>query len=343
MPPSFTSATNADATRADATRADAASADATTAILDEAADWMVLLNDAQVSDADRRAWMDWRARSPAHEAAWQRAERLLARMRVLPPPLAMPALDRPAQPRRRAALAKLAALALAAPAGWAAWQVARDTGWASEYRTATGERREAVLADGSRVILNTASAIDVIDGATERGIRLRAGEILIETAPDHARQRPFRVYTRQGRVEALGTRFNVNQRTDATEVAVLEGAVRLEPALGVSADAIVLPAGQQARFTSSGLSDPQPLAPGATSWTRGMLMADGLALSAVAAELSRYRKGVLRCDPAIADLRVSGTFPLQNTDRALAMLAATYPVDISTHLGGYWLTLVPRR
>ncbi|MFJ1300650.1 FecR domain-containing protein [Pseudomonadota bacterium AL_CKDN230030165-1A_HGKHYDSX7] len=323
MPPSFT-------------------ADAASAILDEAADWMVVLNDAQVSDADRRAWMDWRARSPAHEAAWQRAERLIARMRVLPAPLAMPALDRPAQPRRRAALAKLAALALAAPAGWAAWQVARDTGWASDYRTATGERREAVLADGTRVILNTASAIDVIDGATERGIRLRAGEILIETAPDHARQRPFRVYTRQGRLEALGTRFNVNQLADATQLAVLEGAVRIEPALGVAADALELQAGQQARITSR-TSEPRPLEPGATSWTRGMLMADGLALSEVVAELSRYRKGVLRCDPAIGGLRVSGTYPLQNTDRALAMLAATYPVELSTHLGGYWLTLVPRR
>lgn len=166
MPPSFTPATNADAASADAARADAASADATTAILDEAADWMVLLNDAQVSDADRRAWMDWRARSPAHEAAWQRAERLLARMRVLPPPLAMPALDRPAQPRRRAALAKLAALALAAPAGWAAWQVARDTGWASEYRTATGERREAVnrSAEGirERPVMVAAAAINAV-------------------------------------------------------------------------------------------------------------------------------------------------------------------------------------
>jgi transmembrane sensor len=44
------------------------------------------------------------------------------------------------------------------------------------------------------------------------------------------------------------------------------------------------------------------------------------------AELGRYRRGVLRCDPAVAGLRVSGAFPLDDTDRALQLLADTFPV-----------------
>ena len=72
-----------------------------------------------------------------------------------------------------------------------------------------------------------------------------------------------------------------------------------------------------------------------------MLLADGMPLGVLAAELARYRKGVLRCDPAVANLRVSGTFPLADTDRSLAMLAATYPVVVASRLGGYWVTLGP--
>ena len=43
----------------------------------------------------------------------------------------------------------------------------------------------------------------------------------------------------------------------------------------------------------------------------------------------------------MANLRVSGTFPLADTDRSLAMLAATYPVVVASRLGGYWVTLGP--
>ncbi|MNT75259.1 fec operon regulator FecR [compost metagenome] len=73
-----------------------------------------------------------------------------------------------------------------------------------------------------------------------------------------------------------------------------------------------------------------------------MLLADNLPLSDFVTELARYRRGLLRCDPAIASLRVSGTFPVGNPRQALAMLEATYPVDIASRLGGYWITVLPR-
>ncbi|MGB3436271.1 FecR/PupR family sigma factor regulator, partial [Achromobacter sp.] len=46
-------------------------------ILDQAAEWLVVMHAGAVSAEDRRAWMNWRARSAAHEQAWLRAERLL--------------------------------------------------------------------------------------------------------------------------------------------------------------------------------------------------------------------------------------------------------------------------
>ncbi|MCY1509429.1 Protein FecR [compost metagenome] len=143
-----------------------------------------------------------------------------------------------------------------------------------------------------------------------------------------------------GTLEALGTRFSVcKEAGGATHSAVLEGAVRITPE---RAAARVLPAGQQARFTADGIDDFRPTDASVLAWTQGMLLADGMRLADFCAELSRYRPGLLQCDAAVAELRVSGAFPLADTDGVLRMLVSTYPVDAATRLRGYWVTLVPR-
>ncbi len=311
-------------------------------ILDEAAGWLMRLHAGAVSDAERAACERWRRRSPAHASAWARAEQLMDKLGGLPPALAMPALDRPGRPARRAATARLALLLAGVPAGWAAWRLAPWPEWTAAHHTAAGERRELRLADGSRVTLNTASAIDVRFDAAQRVVLLRAGEILVRTAPDTAAaHRPFLVVSAQGRLEALGTRFNVRQEAGLTRVAVLEGAVRISPGQAGAAERI-LPAGEQASFTAASMSGATPADYTIAAWTQGMLVADKMPLAGFAAELARYRTGVLRCDPAVAGLPVSGAFPVADAGRALAMLVATYPVD-AIERTRYWITLVPRR
>lgn len=68
-----------------------------------------------------------------------------------------------------------------------------------------------------------------------------------------------------------------------------------------------------------------------TSWTKGILSFSDKPLGEVIATLSRYRNGVLRCDPAVAGLRLSGTFPLKNTDAILNVIAQTLPVKNSVY------------
>jgi transmembrane sensor len=318
--------------------------------LDEAADWLVRLNDSAATDDDRRACERWRLSHPDNARAWARAELLMNKLGGLPSALAMPSLSRPArsvqptQAGRRAAVARLAALLAAVPAGWVAWQLASERGWTAEHRTATGERRELRLADGSRLTLNTASAVDVRFDAAQRLVVLRAGEIWIATAPDTGgAHRPFRVATDSGTMEALGTRFSVRREGSATHVAVLEGAVRLSPGGRGAPAPRVLQAGQQGRFTAESFDGNfTPADEADVAWTQGMLLADKMRLADFAAELSRYRPGALHCDAAVADLRISGAFPIADTDRVLGMLVSTYPLDAVTRLRGYWVTLVPR-
>jgi transmembrane sensor len=58
-------------------------------------------------------------------------------------------------------------------------------------------------------------------------------------------------------------------------------------------------------------------------------------------ELARYRSGHVACDPAVAGLRVSGTYPLADTDRVLAILGKSLPVAVE-YRTCYWVRVVPR-
>ncbi|WP_411384944.1 FecR domain-containing protein [Pseudomonas sp. MPB03] len=311
-------------------------------VLEEAAEWLMRLSERDLSDSERAEWECWRASSPERGRAWSRAQVLQGKLGGLPRSLAMSALDRPSNPERRTALGKLALLLAVVPAGWGSWKLAQSQQWSADYRTAVGERRELTLADGSHITLNTDTAIDVLFDTRQRLIQVREGEILVQTAPDASPQaRPFLVSTREGRMQALGTRFTVRQLPSTTHLAVLEGAVRIELADARQAAPLVVNAGQRTDFSAQAFGPLRPADRNVGAWNQGMLMADKMRLADFVAELARYRRGFVRCDPAIAELRVSGAFPISDTQRTLNMLAQTYPILVSGHLSGYWVTLSP--
>ena len=304
------------------------------AVVREAAQWLMRLHAGQATEAQRAALAQWRNADPVHERAWQRAEQLSGKLGLLPPDLGLQVLDRPRRaPRRRTALQALLLVAGAVPTGYLAWRATQptDTGWTAAHRTATGERRNVVLPDGTQLQLNTDTAIDVRFG--DGGLRLlvlRHGEVSIETGADMPQQRPFLVETRHGRIRALGTRFVVRQlAADAiTQVAVQQSAVEVRPANAHQHSAIVQ-AGLQTRFDANGLQPIVPADPQQATWTRGLLFASDQRLADFATELGRYRPGLLRCAPEVAELRISGVFRLDDTDAILDALPHTLPVHVA--------------
>jgi transmembrane sensor len=307
--------------------------------LEQAAEWLVRLQDGASSD-ERAACEQWRSSDPQHALAWERAQRLLDKLGTLPPELAMPVLNRAPDSARRAAVTRIVALMLTLPAGWAGWRYAQAQPWSGDMHTAVGEQRMVTLDDGTSVTLNTASAIDVRFTRSERRIVLRTGEFLVRSghAPDN---RPLRVSTAEGMLQPLGTLFNVRRHACSTDLAVLEGAVRITPA-DAADEALVIDAGSQTRFNARHIAPIRATDPAMTAWTTGMLLADQMRLDALVAELSRYRNGLVRVDPAVAALRVSGAFPIADGERTLDMLVSTYPLDAVQRLRGYWITLIPR-
>lgn len=313
-------------------------------IVEEAARWLVKVHEGGMSDQDRQALQAWRAQHSEHERVWQAADALARTMGSIPPQLGMTALTGGRRKQRRLMIKTLAVLLTTGPGAWLVWRHGGAEWIAAEraaYRTGTGQTRAIVLEDGSRVVLNVNSVLDVAYTEHGRVLLLRAGEIMVQTAKDAA-GRDFFVQTSHGTIRALGTRFLVLRQAgdDHSTVTVLEHAVEVRPLLAApTTPATRVEAGRQLRFTASGTGELQAVPRGSDAWIDGMLVADNMRLEDFLAELARYRSGVIHCLPEVANLRVSGVFRTDDTDQALATLEEALPIAVRLRTR-YWVTVM---
>lgn len=304
--------------------------------LDAASLWFVRQTDSDFSEADRVAWLAWREQSPANEAAWQAIEQVTQKF-VLPgvaTSVGIAALDRPASPARRRALQQLAVLFALGGASWAGYRQLPWQEWRAEYVTAVGEQREIYLPDNSKVTLNTDSALDVFFTANERRLLLHKGEVFIETAHAKTEQRPFVAASQHGDVHALGTQFSLRTGREESQVDLFDGAVEIHSSQ--SQLKLRLNAGETTRFTHTSIVSPTPLFSDTPRWLNGILVADNQPLSEFIAELSRYRNGYLLADDSLKNFRISGAFPIADTNAILDSISRTLPVSVQ-RFTNYWV------
>jgi len=307
------------------------------ATLEAAAEWYAELREAgpeSPAHADHQVWLN---HSAEHRRAWARIETLEARLDDAPSGVLRRTLEA-ARAARQQALRLLTVLVVVGGALAGGLQTELHRHLMADHATGTGERDALRLADGSRLALNTATAVDVHFDEQYRRIHLIRGEIQVTTAADD-RGRPFIVTTDQGRIRALGTRFLVRSEDGASRVSVLEHAVVIRPA---ATDATTrIDAGHQARFTRHRAAAVEPIAGQPQAWTRGQLIVSDWALGRFLDELARHHPGVVGYTPATAELRISGAFHLDDTDAILASLADTLPVRIR-RFTPYWTRVEPR-
>lgn len=296
-----------------------------------AAQWLALLESGYANDDDHLKLQHWRDSSSQHERAWHKVQQLRQRFSALPSNLAMATLDRPDHARRMLLKRALGVAALV-PAAWLlSRQLPLDV-WRADLQTSTGEHKRLPLADGSTLQLNTASAVNVDLGA--RRLTLVRGEMALNV-PGNS---PLTLEAPFGRIIVSQSEVCVRLTADACQVSVVSGTVRLQPLLG---PLLALSAGQQVSLQRNGAGPVRlfdALLPG---WRDGVLMAQNQPLGDFLRELSRYRTGLLRWEPELEALRVTGSFRLDNTDRVLSLLAASLPVEVQMRTR-YWVTLVPQ-
>jgi transmembrane sensor len=212
----------------------------------------------------------------------------------------------------------------------------------ADHVTGVGEVAQFKLPDGSIAMLNTDSALSVGYDGSERRINLLRGEAWFKVRKDAVH--PFRVHTRDGVAEAVGTAFGVRRGDDSVTVSVTEGVV------AVTAPEAVLPSELQPVKVAAGLqsSYARGHAPGAATafdaqvalaWRTRHIVVDDMPLRAAIDELNRYRSGrIVLMDSAHADAHVSGVFAVNQLDEGVAGLAATQGLRV-TYLTPYLMIL----
>ena len=197
--------------------------------------------------------------------------------------------------------------------------------WHADFATATGERRRVALGDGVEMMLNTDSALDV----QGRELLLRAGEVLVDGGQWHLR-------CRFARCEGHQARVLLREWDGYSEIRVERGEVRVVASAGQrllqAGDGLIVSARE---MTSLGRGAIDPFA-----WTRGLLMVSDIRLADFLAEAGRYRKGWLGCDPAVADLHLSGVFRLDEPEVMLRNITHLLPVKVIERTR-WWVRVVP--
>jgi transmembrane sensor len=299
-------------------------------VIDQAIAWAVKIDFNAPDTATQSAFDAWLSADLLHATAWHRIQSLKHDFANLPPKLALDTLQ--------AAEAKLIAngvsrrqmlklLSIAGVIGAAGWIAREQTPWQR-------------LSDGTRLVLNTDTAVSIKLAGEQRVIVLRRGEMLATTGPDLGlpSRRPFWVDTSFGRMQALGTRFAVRLDGDDARVTVQEGTVEMHTA-STGRSAIARP-GESWRLGADRLTRMSQSALDPMSWTDSVIKARQMRLADLLAELSRYRRGRIFCDPAVADLPVSGIYQVDDTDRTLAFLAQTLRLRID-YRTRFWVTVGP--
>lgn len=296
----------------------------------EAASWFATLNQKRVAASDITAFSQWR-RTPANAEAYARIETMWEAAGSLKGDADIAALTAGARARADASRKLQGRLAKGLiPIGAVATVAAVVVGvtmWSARplsYETGLGERRIVVLADGSKVTLDTESRITVRLTGRRRAVELASGQAFFDVEGDPAR--PFVVRAGATDVTALGTRFDVRRAGGGAQVTLVEGKVDVVDR-GQATPRWSLAPGQQIVTASPRPAVRSVDAASETSWTVGRLIFAGDTVEAAVAEVNRYTASKVVLDaPAIADIAVSGAFNTGDVEGFVSALTELYPV-----------------
>lgn len=306
--------------------------------LKTATEWYIRLHEPDATAQDKRAFEQWLAGSSHHREAWATIQQVDSPFQGVDPTIGRAVLLQPSrQAGRRQALKAIGIVFVLGGTGMLAYRERPWQAMLADYSTGKGEQGTWTLPDQTVIVLNTGTAIDMRHNAQQRIVVLIKGEIMVETGHPAGVQVPFQVQTRHGMVTALGTRFSVRDHGTHITVNVFEHAVRIHPA-GNGTGEVLVEADQSVDFNAAHVAAAKPLPLGADLWVKGILSVNDMPLQTFLAELGRYHHGVLRCDPAIAEIRVSGAFPIQDLDAILSSLMETYRLK-AEYFTRYWMTL----
>ena len=307
------------------------------AVRAEAAVWLARLHSDQRTEEMEQSFRTWLAGNAQRAVAfermtntWEATGGLRSRERI-----AAAATPVPAPRKRNIAWATFSqALAACVILGivitFAAQLFGLDTsGPPTRIETALGERRSLQLEDGSRVMLNTNSSVSVVYTDQRRLINLERGQARFEVAKDAARLFIVRAGGKQ--IVAHGTQFDVRWTEERLSVVLLEGSVSVLPAQqSPSRPGIGMKPGERLSFEQPTIAvKSAPNLAREEAWVAGRAIFEHTPLREAVAEINRYARRPLELgDPSLGELRISGTFSVDDVDAFARALAEVLSLNV---------------
>lgn len=301
------------------------------AAVQEAIDWMACQRSGYFDAQQQRSFEHWLAADRQHQEAWQQLQQRLQATFTGVDGVSgrMLAKDRPI--RRRAFLRGALGLGGVAAGSYCltrpGWQLA---GLRADLSTATAQRERIALPDGSSLLLNAQSAVNLRFAGRKRDVELLDGGAIADVRASE--RDALRLCSRLGAASMAEGRCMMMLSSDESQIWALQKSLRVSHRNGASA---ILEEGHGVRLTASGIEPIGTSANSASAWSQGMLQAHNQMLATVIEALRPYHRGVLSITPEAARLKISGVFSLDHCDQALAAMADVLPLRVE-HFLGLW-------
>ncbi len=276
------------------------------------------------TDAEELELRDWLRAAPENRAAYAKVAEVWRDAAALADRFPRRSFTRRVYRRSAIAAASVAvAIAILAVSLWpvgSKWWNGEPQRWTAEQ----DKPRALILSDGTHVLLDAGSEMVASIGWHARHVVLRRGEALLTVAHDPSR--PFELDSGSGHITDLGTRFDVELLRGTTRITVLEGRV----GVSTSGHAIALTAGQAGGYDRDGVLLPvTTTGSSAVLWAAGKRHFDREPLADVLERLARYHDvSFVFSEPGLQQLRLSGTFRIDELAVFLRTLAAALPIDV---------------
>lgn len=216
------------------------------------------------------------------------------------------------------------------------------------YETGTGERRVAMLEDGSKLSLDAATRIKVRFTDQRRRLQLLSGRAKFDVAKDPLR--PFSVEAGGKVVVAVGTSFSVERLQEQVRVVLYEGHVEVleqvsavEPPRPLHLDGSTLLPGREL-VAAVGQSTAKILptdVPRSLSWEAGQLNFVNEPLASAVERMNRYSKEQLVLgDDQAAAFHINGVFTAGDVDAFVEGVTTFFPVAVERRSGQLVLVAV---
>lgn len=220
-------------------------------------------------------------------------------------------------------------------AGWYGWH--NTPGYSRAMANTTQQPHTLDLPDGSHIVLNIDSAVDVRYYPGKREVTMTRGEAFFEVTPDT--KRPFTVDTGPSRITVVGTAFNVRAAPPALQIKVQNGKVQVQPDREKPGKPVLLEKGQGISITADGkqYASISSAIDTVGNWRQGQLIFRQAQLQEVVEELQRYTRQTIHLDKdqRLIALPVTGSAITSHPEIFLQALPQLLPVRVQQQNGGW--------